>query len=67
MTLWNYLALAGAIVAFLLALVSILRILAVYIGNKVWTGTGGLQLNILIIAIFAPLAIWLAPLTGLFA
>ncbi|UVF61164.1 membrane protein [Arthrobacter phage Aoka] len=65
MTLWNYLALAAAMITGLLALVSILRILVVYIGNKVWTGRGGLQLNILQAAICGPLAAWFLTMTGL--
>lgn len=65
MTLWNYLALAAALITGLLALVSILRILVVYIGNKVWTGRGGLQLNVLQIAVCVPLAVWFLTMTGL--
>ncbi|ALV43129.1 hypothetical protein AU252_19825 [Pseudarthrobacter sulfonivorans] len=64
MNFWNYLALAVAILAGLLALVAVLRILVVYIGNKVWTGRGGLQLNCLQAAVCAPLAIWLVDVSG---
>lgn len=64
MNFWNYLALAAATLTGLLALVAILRILAVYIGNKVWTGRGGLHLNVLQAAICAPLAIWLFNTSG---
>lgn len=61
---WNYLALAAAILAGLLALVAVLRLLAVYVGNKVWVGRGGLQLNLLHVAVCTPLAIWLFSVSG---
>ncbi|MET3349621.1 UNVERIFIED_ORG: hypothetical protein ABID57_001293 [Arthrobacter sp. UYEF1] len=64
MTFWNYLALAAAILAGLLALVAVLRLLAVYIGNKVWNGRGGLQLNLLQASVCTPLAIWLFTVSG---
>lgn len=64
MNFWNYLALAAAILAVLLALVSVLRLLAVYVGNKVWTARGGLQLNLLQAAVCIPAAIWLFTASG---
>lgn len=64
MNLWNYLALAGAVLAALLALVAVLRLLAVYVGNKVWTGRGGMQLNCLQAAACVPLAFWLVNISG---
>lgn len=67
MNFWNYLALAAAILVGLLALVSVLRLLAVYVGNKVWTARGGLQLNCLQAAVCAPLAIWLFTVSGVIA
>lgn len=67
MNLWNYLALSAAILAALLALVAVLRLLAVYVGNKVWTGRGGMQLNCLQAAVCVPLAIWMFNLSGVIA
>lgn len=67
MNLWNYLSLGAAILAALLALVAVLRLLAVYVGNKSWTSRGGLQLNCLQAAICAPMALWLFTLSGVIA
>jgi hypothetical protein len=64
MSLWNYLAHAAAKLAGLLALVAVLRLLAVYVGNKVWTGRGGLQLNLLQASACTPLAIWMFTVSG---
>ncbi len=67
MNFWNYLALAASVFAGMLALVAVIRLLAVYIGNKVWTGRGGMQLNCLQAAVCVPLAIWLFTVSGVIA
>lgn len=64
MNIWNYLAFGAGILTGLFALVAILRLLAVYVGNKVWTGRGGMQLNCLQAAVCVPLAVWLFTVSG---
>jgi len=56
----NYFALAGAIVAGLIALTSAARILRVAITDASWDGRYGFQLNVLIAAATVPLTAWLA-------
>jgi len=56
----NYFALAGAIIAGLIALSSAARILRVSVTDATWDGAYGFQLNVLIVAITAPLTAWFA-------